>query len=110
RGGGLAAAGGEPREEVVPLADRRLDLRGGAVVAADAEVLLDGEAAKRAAPLRDVPEAEPGDRPAPPARQDLLPVQPRAARGGDHPGERAQQGGLARPVRAEDDGDAALLD
>ena len=107
RAGLLAVALLQAREIAVDALDVGGDLA--AVAArhgADLQVLLDGLARERAAALRHMRDAEPHDvfgR----ACRDRLAVEADLAVGAAHAGERAQRGGLAGAVRAEQRGDAA---
>src|SRR4029077_17010670 len=73
------------------------------------QVLFDGLARERAAALRHMRDAEPHDVLGG-APTDRRSVEAYLAGGAAHAGERAQRGGLARAVRAEQGGDAAVLD
>ena len=78
-----------------------MPLRVLAQVRADPQVLADGEVAERAAPLRHVGDAEGGDLVGPHAA-DVLAVEDDAAARADGAADRAEGGGLAGAVRAED--------
>src|SRR4051812_26896956 len=76
---------------------------------ADLEVLLDRLTRKRAAPLRHVRNTKPHDVLGG-ATVDRLSLEADLARGPAHAGERTQGRGLAGAVRAEQGGNAAVLD
>src|SRR5262249_4146589 len=74
------------------------------------QVLLDRHLREQPIPLRDVHEPEPGDVLGGPSRRRLAVEQHLAPGGLQQAADRAQEGGLPVPVRADDDRDLARLD
>ena len=106
----LAAPFGEPRKE----AEHAIEIRPevlpiGAHMSPEAEILLDREIDKRAAPVRHVRDSKTRDvlrR----QRADRAAAKPDVARAPDEPAERPQDRRLAGAVGAEHRGHAAVLD